>query len=65
MAAPFSTDEDFRKVSLTNLGNGAAVELFDHELQKVLANIDDPNTDPKEKRKIIALSSQPDTASIC
>lgn len=39
-------------VSLANIGNGAALERFDHELKKVLANIKDPNTDPKKARKI-------------
>lgn len=39
-------------VTLSNLAQGAAVEVFDHELTKVLANIKDPNSDPKTKRKI-------------
>jgi hypothetical protein len=39
-------------VNLINIGNGTAVELFDHELQKVLANIKDVNTDAKKTRSI-------------
>ena len=41
------------KLSLKNLGNGAAIEKFDHELAKVIGNIIDPNTDPKATREII------------
>ncbi len=32
------------KVSLVNINGGAAVEMFDHELEKVMANISDINT---------------------
>ena len=39
-------------LTLENLGNGAAVELFDEALEKVLKNIMDPNTDPKAERSI-------------
>lgn len=39
-------------VSLANLANGAAVERFDYELQKVLDNIADPNTKTKAARTI-------------
>ena len=39
-------------VTLSNIAQGAAVEIFDHELNKVLENIKDPNADPKKKRKI-------------
>jgi hypothetical protein len=34
------------RVSLATLGNGAAVEMFDAELQRILDNIIDPNTKP-------------------
>ena len=40
-------------VSLTNLGEGAAIELFNEELQKVLDNIVDPNTKPKQAREVV------------
>jgi hypothetical protein len=49
----FVKDEEFSKVSLATLGKGAAVELFERELQNVLVNIDDPNTPTKEKREIV------------
>lgn len=39
-------------VSLENLGRGAAVELFDDGLQKVLANINDLNTSAKTTRQV-------------
>lgn len=39
--------------TLTDIGRGAAVERFDLELQKVLDNIQDPNTDPKKARKVV------------
>ena len=37
-------------VNLSNLGRGAATELFDREFQRVLSNIRDPNTDWKKQR---------------
>lgn len=43
---------ELNEVSLVNLGNGAAVELFTEELGKVLQNIADPNTPWKETRVI-------------
>jgi hypothetical protein len=39
-------------VSLSNLGTGAAVERFDVELQRVLANIMDVNTKSGAERNI-------------
>lgn len=39
-------------VDLNNFANGAMAERFNAELQKVLKNIADPNTDPKKKRKL-------------
>jgi len=39
-------------VSLENLGRGAAVEQFDDALQKVLININDPNTPAKANRQV-------------
>lgn len=38
--------------SLTTIGNGAAVELFDEELRKVMANINDISVDSEETREI-------------
>ncbi len=39
-------------VSLDNIARGAAVEMLQDELEKVLANVADPNTDWKTTRKI-------------
>jgi hypothetical protein len=39
-------------VTLYTLANGAAAELFEAELQKIVANILDPNTDPDAVREI-------------
>lgn len=41
-----------QKVSLETIGGKAAGELFDAELNRVLQNIADPNTDSKSKRVI-------------
>lgn len=38
---------------LATIGAGATAEKFQAELRTVLANIKDPNTDPKAKRKIV------------
>lgn len=40
------------EASIMTIGNGGALELFDRELARVLANIKDVNTDPKKRRKI-------------
>jgi hypothetical protein len=39
-------------VTLVSLGGGACVEHFDIELERVLKNIEDVNTDPKATRVI-------------
>ena len=39
-------------VGLINLGNGAAVEMFNTELEKVLNNLDDINKKSKDERSI-------------
>jgi hypothetical protein len=39
-------------VSLISLNQGAAVEMFDNALKKVLDNIADPNVDPETTRQI-------------
>lgn len=45
---------------LDDLMNGAMTERFNRELEAVMRNIQDPNTDPKAKRKItIALEFTP------
>jgi len=44
--------ENYSTVSLSNLKGGAAVEMFDYELKKVLENILDVNTEHKAIREI-------------
>ncbi|KFZ32144.1 replication terminator protein [Anoxybacillus flavithermus] len=39
-------------IDLNNFADGAVAERFNQELQKVLENIADPNTDPKKPRKV-------------
>jgi hypothetical protein len=39
-------------ISLENLGSGAATELFNLELQRVLENISDENTKPTAMREV-------------
>lgn len=41
-----------KTLSMENFANGAAKELFDRELGKVMDNINDVNTDPKTTREI-------------
>jgi hypothetical protein len=48
------------KVTLENLGAGAAKQLFEVELQRALDDILDPNTDPKAVRKVqLTLAMKP------
>lgn len=44
--------EDTNMVSLNEFANGALAARFNEELQKVLENIADPNTEPHKNRKI-------------
>jgi hypothetical protein len=47
-------------IGLESLNSGAALELFNAELRKVLANIEDPNTIAKVRREIaLKVSFQP------
>ncbi len=47
--------------TLENLAEGAIAEKIEDALVRVIANIDDPNTDFKTKRKLnIAVTFQPD-----
>src|SRR5262245_66521770 len=45
-------DAGVRKLTLDGFKDGAAVQLFDSALEKVLDSIDDPNTPTKAKRRI-------------
>lgn len=44
---------ELKQVTLEEIGGGVVPELFDHELGRVLANIDDPNTDASKPREIV------------
>lgn len=46
------TEKDEGVLSLANLAGGAAVEAFDIQLEKVLENILDPNTNPTAVREV-------------
>ena len=46
------TEHNAKQVTLSNLADGAADELFIDALAKVMDNIADPNTDHKAKRAI-------------
>jgi hypothetical protein len=49
-----------RELTLETIGNGVVPELFALELNNVIMNIDDPNTDPSKVRKInISLTFAP------
>lgn len=49
------------QISLANLKGGAALELFDFELQNVLENIIDPNTKAEEVRTVtLTVKIKPD-----
>ncbi|ASA26361.1 hypothetical protein B9T62_17045 [Paenibacillus donghaensis] len=49
------------KITLDSLADGGIVERFQQELDKVLANIGDPNTSAKAARKVnISLTIKPD-----
>lgn len=51
----------FEITNLSEMANGAVNERFNYELQKVVENICDPNTDPKKKRKItLTMVIEPD-----
>lgn len=48
-------------VTLVSIGQGALVELFDIELERVLKNIADPNTDARSTRVItLKVTIKPD-----
>lgn len=47
-----SKEPELPRLTLSNVGHGAAIELYDQELRKVLENILDPNTEPESIRSI-------------
>jgi hypothetical protein len=44
--------EQVDKINIAALARGALIEQSDGEIQKILDNILDPNTDPKKKRTL-------------
>lgn len=44
--------QELKSASIVSLNGGAIPELFAYELNRVMANIDDHNTSPDQKRKI-------------
>jgi uncharacterized protein YuzE len=49
------------KLNLAEMAQGAFMEQFHRELNQVLTNIADPNTDPKKARKItLTMTLKPD-----
>ena len=44
--------DDPKVITLSGLADGAALELWQNALERVLQNIEDPNTDTKSKRHI-------------
>lgn len=42
-----------QKIDLSTIQGGLALDMFDLELKKVMSNIEDPNTNPTAKRKIV------------
>lgn len=52
-------DEQKETLSLVNLKDGAAVEMFDLALAETLANINDPNTSMKPRKIILEVTVAP------
>lgn len=48
-----SQQPEYQKVSLTTLNNGAAVELFQEEFEKVMRNINDVSVESDSVREIV------------
>ena len=44
---------NLKGLTLETVCNGAADELFEAELASIIQNIEDPNTEAKDKRKIV------------
>jgi hypothetical protein len=50
-----------KKIELSHFQHGVVVDLFDEELKKVLANIEDENTEAKAERSVtIKIAVKPD-----
>lgn len=44
--------QELKSATISSIAGGAIPELFSYELNRVMANIDDHNTSPDQKRKI-------------
>lgn len=44
--------QEYSKITLDNVGNGVAAELFEREFRQVMKNIADVNTNPTATREI-------------
>lgn len=53
---------DNEPLSLATLGRGAAIERFDDELQRVLNNVIDPNTDLGARKITLTIVLKPNEA---
>lgn len=45
-------EQNLATLSLETLSGGGAIEMFNRELDRVLRNVGDPNTDPEEVRGV-------------
>ena len=52
-------DDRNDKISLLNLKGGAAIEMFDRQLQRVYNNIGDVNTSLKEREIVLKVKIKP------
>lgn len=41
------------KKSVLEMAMGGILQITDYEIERIIANISDPNTDPKAKRKLL------------
>jgi hypothetical protein len=61
MGTGFYEGDSMKKIELSSIQQGVISELFDEELKKVLANIEDENTDAKAERSVmIKVAIKPD-----
>ena len=55
------SSQETERLSLATLRRGAAIELVDDALERILENINDPNTDAEELRRVVlTLKMKPD-----
>ena len=55
------SEEEYSELNITNLNDGAINELFHAHIDKIMKNIDDPNTEATDVREItFKISFKPD-----